>query len=124
MKKNKKEIPTEFFLQKKHELGRSTFDFTSDMTICSFVPKKNKSVILLSSMHHDNRVDEDSGKPDIILFYNSTKGGADALDQKCALYRTGRRCRRWPLAIWFAVMDMATVNSHIIFRMSNYENKI
>lgn len=66
-------------------------------------------------MHHDNFVDQNTKKPEIIIFYNdATKGGVDALDQKCAIYRSGRRCRRWPLVIWYAIMYIATVNN-IIF---------
>lgn len=81
----------------------------------SYVPKKNRSVIVLSTMHHDNFFDQNTKKPEIIIFYNdATKGGVDALDQKCAIYRSGRRCRRWPLVIWYAIMYIATVNN-IIF---------
>lgn len=64
------------------------FGFTADMTITSFGPKKCESVILISVMHHDNKVDEKNGKSDIIIFYKSTKWGVEFLDQKCALYRT------------------------------------
>ncbi|KAJ8896340.1 hypothetical protein PR048_001684 [Dryococelus australis] len=43
-----------------------------------------------------------------------TKVGQDALDQKCATHTVGRRTRRWTLAIWFAIMDIAVVNVHVI----------
>ena len=52
----------------------------------SCVPKKNKSVILLSSLHHDSAIRSDSGKPEIIEFYNRTKGEEDVLDQMCSRY--------------------------------------
>ena len=42
----------------------------------SYVPKKNKSVILLSTHHHTADIDYDqvSNKPQITNYYNSTKG--------------------------------------------------
>ena len=43
----------------------------NDLTMVSYVSKKNKSVVLLSSMHHDKAVsNEDHSKPKITLFYN------------------------------------------------------
>jgi hypothetical protein len=42
--------------------------------------------VLLSSLHHDSAICSDSGKPEIIAFYNKTKGAVDTLDQMCARY--------------------------------------
>ena len=124
MRKNKGEIPSEFLPNRNYQTGRTMFGFTSDLTMISFVPKKSKFVILLSSMHHYSKVDEESRKPDMILLYNSTKKGVDTLNQKCAIYRTGRRCRCWPLVIWYAVMDIPIVNSYIILKAAHHENKL
>ena len=58
------------------------FGFQEDITCVSYVPKKGKTVVLMSSMHHDDKIDESTGelmKPDIISFYNSTKGGVVVL---------------------------------------------
>ena len=66
-------------------------------------------------MHHSKNDDIETGKPEIITFYNSTKGGVDGLDQKCANYSSSRRTKRWPLAIFFTLVDVACgVNSYII----------
>lgn len=51
MRKNKAEIPKEFLPDKTQQAGSVLFGFQKDMTLVSFVPKKNKAVILLSSMH-------------------------------------------------------------------------
>ncbi|KAJ8888478.1 hypothetical protein PR048_007968 [Dryococelus australis] len=59
-------------------------------------------------------MDSSYKKPKIIDFYNKTKAGVDSLDQKCATYTVGRRTRRWILAIWFAIMDIAAVNAHLV----------
>ncbi|XP_065675888.1 piggyBac transposable element-derived protein 4-like [Hydra vulgaris] len=74
MRKKKKEIPTEFLPARTREVYSSLFGHQKQLTLVSYVPKKGKSVILLSSNHCDaelsNRPDK---KPQIILDYNSTK---------------------------------------------------
>ena len=53
LKSNKIEIPQEFKPGKEREVKTSVFDFTKDLTLVSYVPRKKRSVILLSSLHHD-----------------------------------------------------------------------
>ncbi|XP_072380588.1 uncharacterized protein [Diabrotica undecimpunctata] len=74
---------------------------------------------MLSSMHHYKSVDQESRKPDIIAFYNSSKGNVDGIDKKCALYLSVRRCQRWPLVTWYSIMDIAKEKSHLIFHAAN-----
>jgi len=45
--------------------------------LVSFVPKRNKAVILVSSMHDSGVMDEATKKPEIILDCNMTNGGVD-----------------------------------------------
>jgi len=81
---------------KTREEKSSIFLFTNDLTMVSYVPKKNKSVVLLSSMHHTSDVStEDHRKPEIILFYNSTKGGVDTVDLMVRYYSCRIKTRRW-----------------------------
>lgn len=49
----------------------------------SYVPKRGKAVIMLSTMHHDKSVNENSEKkkPEVIEYYNKTKIGGDLMDQ-------------------------------------------
>jgi len=86
LRKNKPEIPMEFLSNKTREIGSSLFGFEDNLTLVSFVPKKNKAVLLLSSKHHDNQVDNKTGKPIIVLDYNKTKGAVDTVDQMCHKY--------------------------------------
>ncbi|UYV83290.1 C9orf114 [Cordylochernes scorpioides] len=57
-------------------------------------------------------------KPDIIMDYNLTKGGVDTIDQMVSNFSTSRRSRRWPLALFYALLDITALNSYIIF---NYQ---
>lgn len=86
MKKNEKEIPAEFLPQKERRVGSAIYAFQGDTTLLSVVPKKNKAVILVSSMHHEIESNPDALKPEMVAYYNKTKGGVDTLDMKTSIY--------------------------------------
>lgn len=94
MRKNKKEIPVDFQPHKNKATQSSLFWFQKDIMIISFTPKKNKSVILLSTMHNDTLLDNRTKKALVIHFYYSTRGGVDTVDQMCGNYSVSRRTRR------------------------------
>lgn len=123
MRKNKKEIPVIFQQQfsKNRELNSTIFGFQKDLTLLSYKPKPNKIVILLSSMHHDAAIDEsttDARKPEIITFYNSTKGAVDTVDEMCGSYDAGRNNRRWPLTIFFHLINTAGIHYTFIILLA------
>jgi len=82
LRKNKPEIPALFLSGKQRDVHSSIFDFTSDLTLVSYVPVRNKTVILLSSQHHDNTCmgEEKDHKTEIMTQYKATKSGVDILD--------------------------------------------
>lgn len=116
LKKNKRDIPKEFLPSKSRDVGSTLYGFTNQMTLISHVPKKNKGVCLVSSMHHCESIDENTGKPEIIAYYNSTKGGVDEIDKKCSIYTCSRRTRRWPMVIFYRMLDISTVNAHVLYQ--------
>ncbi|KAJ8941242.1 hypothetical protein NQ318_015674 [Aromia moschata] len=62
-------------LATKHLPEKSAiYGFTKKLTLLSFVPKPKKNVILLTSMHYTPSVEVETNKPEIIAYYNSTKG--------------------------------------------------
>ena len=73
MCKNKREILKQFLPEKSRPIESSIFGFVQEKTSVSYVPKKNKAVVLVSSMHRSSQVYRQSSKPAIIEFYNSTK---------------------------------------------------
>lgn len=122
VRKNKPQIPPSFLPKSNREQYSSLFGFQEDFTLVSYVPKKNKCVILLSSMHHDYEIDpstEEKKKPSIITYYNSSKGGVDVADAMCAEYSVARGTRRWPLTMFFAAMNIAALNAYIVFKTKN-----
>jgi hypothetical protein len=97
----------------------SIFGFSDNLTLVSYVPKKNKAVLLLSSMHHDNNVDTETGKPNIVLDYNKTKGAVDTIDEMCHKYSVKRGTRRWSLCVFYGMIDAAAINAMILWKKKN-----
>ena len=82
--------------------------------VVRFTEKRGKSVTLLSSQHHVGLIDENNNKPEIVNFYNATKAGVDTLDQLVRLYTVRRKTKRWPLVIFYNMLDIACYNSLVI----------
>lgn len=118
LRKNKPELPLEFS-NPAHPPGASMFGFTKDLTLVSYIPKKKKNVLLLSSLHHDDNIDRDSGKPEIIIDYNKTKGGVDTVDRLCANYNVARNTRRWPMVVFFSILNVAGINTFVVHNSNN-----
>ena len=117
MKKNKPDIPPEMRPQKDREVFTSKFGFRKDMMIASYVPKQKKAVIMLSTMHSDASIDETTGdkqKPSVVTFYNSTIGGVDTADKKCAATSCSRRTNRWPMSLFYSLINKVCLNSFVI----------
>ena len=77
----KSDIPAEFLPNRDRVVNDTLFGHQENLTLVSYVPKKGKSVILLSSMHTDAQIsNREDKKPEIILDYNRSKGGVDTLD--------------------------------------------
>lgn len=120
IRKNKKELPPEFVNPpKSRPVNSSVFGFRENATLVSFMPKKNKNVLLVSSLHHDDNLDKDTSKPEIIMDYNNTKGGVDTVDKLCASYDCARNTRRWPMVVFYSLLNIAGINSMIIHQSNN-----
>ncbi|XP_039278702.1 piggyBac transposable element-derived protein 4-like [Nilaparvata lugens] len=115
LKKDKKIIPTEFLPSSDRTINSSRFGFKDNYTLVSMVPKKNRAVLLLSTMHHNREINQEKSKPEIVCFYNSTKAGVDLLDMKCAIYSSNKRTRRWPMAVFYRLISVASVNAFILY---------
>ncbi|XP_039280831.1 piggyBac transposable element-derived protein 4-like [Nilaparvata lugens] len=89
----------------------------------TMVGKKNKNVLLLSNMHQGYSMQQNSKLPEIIHFYNNTKGGVDLLDQMSAQYSCSRKTRRWPVCLFYGILNSACVNSYIIYKENTFLNK-
>ena len=52
----------------------------------------------------------------MILFYEANKVGVDCFDQMARLYTTRAASRRWPVAVWGNILDIAAINSYVLHK--------
>lgn len=116
IKKNKTFVPATFLPNKLRKVRSSVFGFKTKSTLVSYVPKRSKSVILLSTMHSTGEIDNtEQQKPKIILDYNNTKGGVDTFDQMIHEYSSKRKTNRWPLTFFYNLMDTSALAAYHIW---------
>lgn len=123
VRKNRRELPAEFVTTKGRQELSSIFAFSNDGMLVSYSPKRGKVVVLFSSMHNQPQIDAShpGKKPQIILDYNGTKGGVDTADQMLRMYTTKRMTRRWPMAIFYNMIDISALNAFIVWISLNPE---
>ena len=117
IRKNKPHIPpTLVENDKNRKVGTSLFVYTSESTLVSYKPKSNKIVTLLSTMHTSSETtNKNTNKPEIIQTYNATKGAVDTFDQMCQNMCANRKTKRWPMCIFYNMINMACINSYVIY---------
>lgn len=123
---NKKEIPKEVQMTKDDALYSSQFAFTEgdNITLVSYKAKKNKTVFLLSSAHSSKQISaSEKQKPEIVLNYNGDKGAVDTADEMLKAYSTKAATKRWPLAVFFNLIDIVCLDAFIICHDADIEKK-
>ncbi|XP_060786554.1 piggyBac transposable element-derived protein 3-like [Neoarius graeffei] len=116
VRKNRTELPPELLVTKDRAPQSSAFAFTDTTTVVSYCPKKGKNVVLMSTLHRDAEISSgEDRKPTIICDYNATKGGVDNLDKATDAYSTKRMTARWPLVIFYNIIDVSAYNAFVIW---------
>lgn len=90
---------------------------STEQLLVNYQSKKQKSVHVLSTMHRSCRVQPfGKRKPNVILFYNKNKCGVDVVDNMLKMYSSRCASRRWPMAVWQNVLDIAVLNAWICYQ--------
>jgi hypothetical protein len=99
--------------------------FTTDLTLVSHVPARNKAVILLSSQRHDNNVCVHgwgiSHKPEITMHNYATRSGCNVLDELVRECTCIGSTMIWTLKLFFSLIAVACVNAFTLW-MLKYPN--
>lgn len=67
-------------------------------------------------MHHSGIVsDQKDKKPEMILDYNKTKGAVDNLDKLVAEYTCRRQTKRWPITVFYNIIDVSAYNAFVLW---------
>ena len=114
---NRREVPKEKAALNLHEseFFETTMAKGNVANLVRYQTKKTKSVLVMSTMHRGCDVMSDTKKkPQSIVFYNNNKCGVDLLDSMARMHSTKSPMRRWPMAVWCNILDLAGVNAWIL----------
>jgi hypothetical protein len=85
-------------------------------TLTVYPGKFNKNVLLIT-LHSTIDIETNRKKlPETVKFYNKTKCGVDILDQMARRYSTRAAACRWPVHVFYNILDLAAINAWIIYR--------
>ena len=121
VRQNKQFLPPVITSKANKPVLTSTFAHREHLTLVSYIPKRGKNVVLISSQHMDQEVhsERQDKKPEIILHYNSTKGAVDSLDKLLRTYSTQRKTRRWPMVLFYNFIDISAYNGFVIYKFNH-----
>uniref|UniRef100_A0A8C1ZSM4 PiggyBac transposable element-derived protein domain-containing protein n=2 Tax=Cyprinoidei TaxID=30727 RepID=A0A8C1ZSM4_CYPCA len=114
--KIRREIPQSARHTDRNEFTTQVFSTTA-ATLTAYAPKRKKTVYILSSMHSVIQTDNTTKrKPNTVTLYNTTKCGVDVMDQMVREYTVRTGTRRWPVAVFYNMIDMAALNAHVLYQ--------
>ncbi|KAJ8931028.1 hypothetical protein NQ314_016112 [Rhamnusium bicolor] len=135
LRKNKLEIPGEFLNINDRPTCSTMSAFgkkDNNFLFASYISEKKKSVLMLSTFHNEGIIDPTSieaKKPEVITFYNCTKGDMDVVDRLKSEYCVTRTSNRWPLSVFSTLLNIDSplnipcINSNIIPDASKKNNR-
>ena len=128
LQKGRSGIPSDLFDTQNREIFSTTCHFEKEKkNICltSYTVKTKskgkKNVVVLSTSRplHDKTIDDDKEKPQIIQFYDFTKGGMDIVDQLNDYYTTRSKSCHWVMVALLYMLDTARVNGRTVWCLKN-----
>lgn len=118
MGRHHREIPLCFLPGKSRPVDSTRMGFRNDATLVSHVPQKGEAIIVLSTAHHNAKFNPWTKKPILIEHYNAAKDAINIVDRTCAIYSVSKQTKRWPLTVFFVLLDVASVNAQILYNSS------
>ena len=128
LQKGRSGIRSDFFGTQNREILSATCHFEKEKkNICltSYTVKTKskgkKNVVVLSTSRplHGKTIDDGKEKPQIIKFYDFTKGGTDIVDQLNDYYTTRSKSCRWVMVALSHMLDTARVNGKTVWCLKN-----
>ncbi len=135
MRFNKRELPSCF--KTKRALHTSLFyeQKETGITLTLYQCKPDKSVAIISTendrflvpgeiqrnekycvANSTYSIRNEKSKPNTVLEYNSHKAGVDAVNQMTRTYNVKVPTRRWPMQVFFNILNLTIINSWILFK--------
>ena len=128
LQKGRSGTPTELFDTQNREIFSATYHFKKEkknICLASYIVKTKskgkKNVVVLSTTRplHDKTIDDGKENPQIIKFYDFTKGGTDRVDQLNDYYTTRWKSCRWVMVALSYVLDTTRGNGKTMWCFKN-----
>lgn len=119
MKHCRREVPKQAIKQllaKNVPVKTAKFYRKGQCLLTIYKAKRNRVVLLLSTQHRCASISEASQLPVPVYDYNQSKYGVDTADQMLRLYSCKAATRRWPLSVFFNLLDIIVLNASVIAR--------
>lgn len=113
--KKKRELPS--CVNKTMPLFETKVFKNAQATLTIYQCKRKKNVCILSTAHSAaGSFSGPKAKPEPVVYYNQTKVGVDVLDQMVKMYSVKAATRRWPVVVFYNMLDMAAVNAWVLYK--------
>lgn len=126
LQSKRKEIPY-VFSSKQNKNFSSFFGFDdTGTTLMSYIQPKRKACLLLStrSDHYNTKKFTKSGAPEALVWYKQRRGSAAVAATLAASYTTAKRTSRWPLALFFHLLDISVINAQVLWMTNRTQSDI
>ncbi|KAI5100230.1 dual specificity protein phosphatase 26 isoform X1, partial [Silurus meridionalis] len=111
------ELPPKLLQVKERAPFSSIFAFTKNTTAVSYVPKRGKNVVLISTRHRQAELTEGlRKKPEIFTYYNRCKGVFNTLAKVVGTYSCRTRAKHWSQTLFMNMIDISASNAYVIFK--------
>ena len=116
--KVRRELPASC-LDMQPDLYSTTLSSPEGITLTTYRCEKNKNVVMLSTLHPSVTIAANEKKlPETVAFYISTEYGVDIVDQMARKYSMKASCSRWPIHVFYNILDLAAINAWVLFKES------
>ena len=122
---NRREVPSQLKSSRIREVKstEALYDHLNKILLVSYVPKQNRNVLMMFSLHSSILITDCHKKPTIFMDYNKHKGGVDTLDEDCEKFNCLRKTICRPMVINYNLIKVASKNAYIIMRDSGKNEK-
>ena len=92
--------------------------------------KDKREILMLNTKHYHRRVNCTSSrehnklKPMCVHDYNTNMGGFDRSDQLLSYCSTPRKTIKWYKKVFFHLLDIAVMNSYVLFKKLSKQKKL
>ena len=112
---------------KGRDIYSSVFMWKKDSPVMfiSYIPKKNKNVLMITTEHDKPKVGTDyRRKPEAIMFYNEQRCAVDVVNHMVKDCSSQSKTDKWAFALFTFLIDVAAINAQTILMKNLKKTKI